>query len=270
MNSTIENHLTDYTYVVLSYTRYQSFLELKKENDRLRKKLEEHLKFKPIEAPTERASDHEAISTETKSGDGSSTNIDLIDSVVAKVLERLATSNKIGTGSDGLIENISDPLPPEESSPNLISNEELLDRKTSDVSRSDVTTSDNLNSMDEKLLSLVSPFRRPKATKLLNSLKHQSDIRFDSTGLIYLNEEQLDNANIYSLFPLLFKPAQYAKHPHLQDLVNEISTLGLGHLISRFYSAGLTPRGQNIIPERAEMHQEIKSHGRHWYKMSDD
>jgi len=300
MNSSLDSgsHLLKYTYVALTYTKYQTFLGLKTENDRLRKQLEENSRFKPIVDPqnllqlkeenqnlrkqleelkatavNKTENENLATSAETKTGDGS-VNIDLI---VARVLEKLGNNNKIGSGSDGLIADIPDPLPPEKSSPNLAANENLLsgtpdaDVGTTEDSNNGTSDGSDLNSVDERLLTSVPPFRRPKAKTLLNSLKQHSDIiRFDSGGTIYLNDEPLDNSNIYNLFPLLFKPAQYSKHPHLQDLVNEIATVGLGHLISRFYSAGITPRGQTNIPERSKIHRELKSLGHHWYKMSDD
>lgn len=123
--------------------------------------------------------------------------------------------------------------------------------------------------LDDQLLSSVPSASRPKAQKLLAELKHfNSDISFDASGTVHLNGKILPDSNFYEIFPLLFKrPKQYSSNNNLTLVVNELVSLGLGHLIQRFYTAGLTPRGKQYLKNRAATKATLKDH---WYYLGND
>lgn len=269
-----------------------------------RTQLQHHMKYRPIiqttpsksvEDQLQSTSSNQVQTTPFKSGTGDQTPVscvekpstsetnnltqpELIQTIVTQVLQLLKPSadNKIGGSGDGLVEDLPNPLPPE-LSPNVTANQTLLGQgpalnESSDLANaSGLEQSDSLNDTDQKLLQLVPPFRQPKAKKFLSALKEHGEVfRYTKDGAIYIDGELLSDANFFKLFPYLFKPANYSNHPHLQEVVNELATLGLGHMISRFYTAGLSPRGKNFISDRHAVRKQIKSLGANWYKLDHD
>jgi len=111
---------------------------------------------------------------------------------------------------------------------------------------------------------------RAKATKLLSELRNfESDFSYDTSGSITLNGTTLPNTSFYDLFPLLFK-RQEKKRPKdspLSLVVNELISLGLGHLINRSFSAGLLPRGQKYLKDRESVRKNLKGN---WYYLGKD
>jgi len=202
----------------------------------------------------------------------------MIQTIVGQVLQLLkapSADTQKGCGSDGFIENVPDSLPTQEASPNSIANDSLLAGSGSDQTESTSdeteTTNDNLNATDQKLLSTISPFRQAKAKKFLSALKeHADNFSYSSEGTIFIDGRPLENSDFYRLFPYLFKPAHFANHQNLREVVNELATLGLGHYISRFYTAGLSPRGKNFFHDRHTVHKQIKALGSDWYKLDND
>lgn len=284
-----EDHLQDSTFVIISEEKFSKFKELQKENDRLRAQLEHHMKYRPIVQPTtlktgegNQTCEQDKLSSQINQ---SPSNVatdqfsqpQLIQTIVSQVLHLLKPSANLqaGAGTDGLLDDVADPLPPE-SSPTFTANQALLDqhynKNTEDVeSINDSSDDDSFNATDQKLLNSVAPFRRPKARKFLSAIKEHRDIfSYSADGTIYIDGQALEQSNFFKLFPYLFKPAHFSSHPHLREVVNELATLGLGHLISRFYTAGLSPRGKNFIHNRATVHKEIKSLGPDWYKINHD
>ena len=160
------------------------------------------------------------------------------------------------------------PEPESISSPVVENANALLDGSESERHESERAESES-DDIDDELLLTVTPHLRQKAKVLLTKLKEHADVlRFEKDGTIFIDDAPLSDANIFKLFPLLFKPAHYSSHPNLQTLVNEIATIGLGHLMSRYYSAGLSPRGKNFIPNRKQLRSELKKP--FWYKLSNE
>ena len=271
------DYLQKTSYVVISIDKYRKFLNLQKDNEELRSKLEHHLKYRPIVSPP--------ASTTLKTGEGHQTEAtssnpenlsqpELVKTIVSQVLQILkpsassTTEIKQGAGDDsGLLPEIPDSLPAT-SSPNIQTNEALINN---DSVEDDSSEPNVLNNTDQRLLETVSPFRQPKAKQfLLNIKQHHDGFHFNQDGTIYIDGKPLENSNFFKLFPFLFKPANYSNHVYLREVVNEIASLGLGHLISRFYSSGLSPRGKNFIHDRHEVYRHIKSMGSNWYKISHD
>lgn len=129
---------------------------------------------------------------------------------------------------------------------------------------------DNLDSFSEKLVSLVPPTSRPKAAKLLAELKnYTNEFSVDSSGSITLNGQLIPNSNFYEIFPKLYERQEKKrdKGSVLSLVVNELASLGLGHLIQRSYLAGLIPRGQKYLKDRNSVRADIKGK---WYYLGQD
>lgn len=146
-----------------------------------------------------------------------------------------------------------------------------------DVMNTDQKLSDDndLSSDDideNRLVDSVRKVSKDKARELLSKLKEHSDyISFQSNGDIVINGEQLPNGNIYKLFPLLFRPLKnHRDNASLAALLDAIASLGLGHLILRNYTIGITPKGKNYLKGRGELLQHMKSKQPWFYLGSHD
>lgn len=135
-----------------------------------------------------------------------------------------------------------------------------------DVMNTDQKLSDdndlNRDDIDEnRLLGSVRIRSKDKARELLSNLKEHSDyISFQSNGDIVINGEPLPNGNIYKLFPLLFRPLKnHRDNASLAALLDAIASLGLGHLLLRNYTVGITPKGKNYLKGRGELLQHLKN-----------
>ena len=122
---------------------------------------------------------------------------------------------------------------------------------------------------EDKLLANVKTRYKEKAQKLLAELKKHSDaISVGPNGEIFISGELLPEANFYTLFPLLYRATKnYRRNTALVTLADELATLGLGHLILRNYSVGITPKGTNYFKGRAELK---KFSHKKWYYLGDD
>jgi len=282
------------TFVAITYSEYKSFLNQKQELERVQQQLKHHMKFRPLKhfkaQSDEPASEHslntsQDSSAELQAGQGENTsstsqilpsdepnvtaelqtsppsiqNSDLIQTIVKQVLEQLQR----GSGFQDLTPELVEPV-----------NDVSETRPSSEISAIDENLVDQaiiLDPADEKLIESVSPHLRPKAQSLLMQLKNFPEtIHFNSQGNIVIDNETLDDSNIYKIFPLLFKPTNYAKQPYLQTVVSELATLGLSHLISRYYSAGLLPKGKYHVENRTDLHKKIKQLGSEWYKLDNE
>lgn len=291
IGSKTSDSFAEEVFILLPRTDYLKFTALAEENNRLRKQLEHHLKYKPIppraidETQSSLKEDSQPVSGEAQFGEGSSTPLQSLAEQISKtIFQHLQSSSlstlsqpagaqdKVGFGSTDLTQEYPEPLPSPKFDKDAIPIDPAANSTIQNINQMPASSSDferTKNSINEKLFNLVSPHLRPKAQLLLHKLSEfSSELEFKENGEIKIDGQTLPDANIYTLFPLLFKPSSYAQNPHLQTLVNEIATLGLGHLISRFYSAGLSPKGQNHIPNRMQLRKEIKTLGPYWYKLN--
>jgi len=95
------------------------------------------------------------------------------------------------------------------------------------------TKTDLNDKFDEKrLLKKVPKEFRSKAEELLAILEERSsDLTFDSTGDIFINEESIPGSNIFKFFPLLFKKKSPKKFTGYQEFVQKLIDMGLGRFI---------------------------------------
>lgn len=268
-------------WIAIPKSEYEDLLKQKQVNIHLEAQLNHHMKFRPYQQQQS-----ETNQTEDKVGEGAPSNIDFFESFTSQLraLQQSfdafracrnppadaadAADVQQGGGADDLTTAFPDPVSalPSEQNSDL---DKISHPLPTDLKRESEPVA--LETIDDKLIDLVTPHLREKAKKLLTRLNdHKDVINFTPTGNILIDGVIIDGANIFNLFPLLFKPAHYQSHPHLQTLVNEIATLGYGNLISRYYSAGISPKGRNLINNRAQIHQELKKAGPFWYKIHDD
>ena len=85
----------------------------------------------------------------------------------------------------------------------------------------------------QHLISLIPKLHKQKAIRLLQALEEQpQEITFNSKGDIFLNSQSLPGANIYVLFPALFKrrtPKALVGYP---EFTQKLSEMKLTHFIS--------------------------------------
>ena len=90
------------------------------------------------------------------------------------------------------------------------------------------------DSFDENaLLKRVPKLFKKKASLLLKAFDERAnEITWDAAGNIYIDEQVLPNANIYQLFPYLFRKKSPKNLQGLSDLVQKLNTMGLSHLFN--------------------------------------
>lgn len=166
-----------------------------------------------------------------------------------------------GSGTFDLTPRIPVPmveLPEVKPSPENVTDLDVMntDQKLSDDND---LSSDGVD--ENRLVGSVRIRSRDKARELLSKLKEHSDyISLQSNGDIVINGEQLPNGNIYKLFPLLFRPIKnHRDNASLAALLDAIASLGLGHLIMRNYTVGISPKGKNYLEGRGEHLQHLKN-----------
>jgi len=164
-----------------------------------------------------------------------------------------------GSGTSDLTPRIPIPmveLPEVKPSPENVTDLDVMnvDQKVTDDASSTSDVDQN------ELLSSVKARYRDKAKELLRELKLHSDyISFKPNGEIFIEGVQVPNADINKLFPLLFRPIKnHRDNPYLSALLDAIASLGLGHLILRNYTVGITPKGKNYLPGRGELMADLK------------
>jgi len=176
---------------------------------------------------------------------------------------------KIDQSGSGVTEDLTPtlPIPTTDNQAQTLPGQSVEDEVKSPQTNN--TNNESGNSNEQLLLSVPSA-SRAKATKLLSELRNfESDFSYDTSGSITLNGTTLPNTSFYDLFPLLFK-RQEKKRPKdspLSLVVNELISLGLGHLINRSFSAGLLPRGQKYLKDRESVRKNLKGN---WYYLGKD
>lgn len=85
----------------------------------------------------------------------------------------------------------------------------------------------------DKLLKLVPKQSKQKAVALLKAIDNQSNqLTWDSSGVIYCNQESIPNSNIYVWFPFLFKKRIPKFLEGFNDFLTQLELMGLTHLTS--------------------------------------
>lgn len=107
-----------------------------------------------------------------------------------------------------------------------------------------------------QLVNAVPPTQLAKAQQLIEGLKnYSSDLLFDSNGQVILNGQILPNTNASTVLSEIY--GRPKNNTNILPIVNEIASLGLGHLIPRHFTRGITPRGSNYLKNRADIKRSL-------------
>ena len=90
------------------------------------------------------------------------------------------------------------------------------------------------DTFDESALlkKVPKPFKK-KAQILLQIFDERpNELTWDSSGHVYVNEQSIPNANIFQLFPYLFRKRIPKSVTGLPDFVAKLKSMGLSHLIN--------------------------------------
>lgn len=276
-------------FFLIDADEYKGFDELKRKNLELQKHISELMKYKTLHTSAEnqhlkskvseleeklkKSSSHSSVTTETLNtndpnvsqvggGDlGSSEQTNSRDKFYEafQAFMQKHSSNQTGRGED-LTPQLPLPIPSSSGpSANLPeTGDDLKPEQTS--STADDGGADGGDVVDDDhLANLVPTSQRKKALELLQHLKeHSSELSYDSNGLIKLNNTVLPDSNIVKIFPMLYKPTKnYESDHNFSQVVDEIASLGLGHLILRHYTVGITPKGKNFLKNRSEIRKSL-------------
>lgn len=90
------------------------------------------------------------------------------------------------------------------------------------------------DSFDESALLKKVPKAFKKRAQILLKIfdERPHELTWDSSGNIYVNEQSIPNANIFLLFPYLFRKRVPKSVVGLPDLVAQLKSMGLSHLIN--------------------------------------
>ena len=178
-------------------------------------------------------------SSESSTAKSASTSVDLLENptLINELAVRVAKhlSNKqSGTGS-------ATSFPP------LIPNWKYYERAQPSVVTTDIPNTtppshfsnplfqnDMNDAFDENaLLKKVPKLFKKKASLLLKAFDERAnEITWDASGNIYLDEQVLPNANIFQLFPYLFRKKSPKHLQGISDLIQKLNAMGLSHLIN--------------------------------------
>ena len=113
------------------------------------------------------------------------------------------------------------------------------------------------------LLGKVPKKKLEKANKLLQAFEDDPNtVTWNSDGIVFINGSSLAGSNIFLLMPELFKLSPNKRLPGFLELVSEIASLGLGHLISKKILKGLQ-RSQPIANQK-NIYEDLKKSD-HWW-----
>ena len=292
-------------FFLIDADEYKSFAQLKQQNSELERQLSEALKYKRVSDSAHQSTSENSglkkipssVTTETlesseknevnQTGSGlndvvsapptPSINLSEEDSFRLKLFEAFQTfmksqdiKNQTGSGNSDLTPYIAIPMDSsEDAQAEASTSGTIVNEKKVPESNNATLTSANVE--HSKLLDLLPSKQRPKAKELLEQMKNFSeDISVNESGTVNINGETLASSNFSEIFPLLFKSLKnYDSDANLVKVVNELLSLGLGHLINRSYSRGLIPLGKNYLKNRPDIRSHIKKHER-WYYLGSE
>jgi len=116
-----------------------------------------------------------------------------------------------------------------------VTSEVQPDNTVPPINFSNVIRQNDLNdSFDENALlkKVPKPYKKKAALLLKTFDERPNELTWDSAGNIYADEQSIPNANIFELFPYLFRKRAPKALLGLPDLVQKLKAMGLSHLIN--------------------------------------
>lgn len=242
--------------ILIDLDEYQRLMTLKDTIKKQENELKLHYKNKIL------PQNNSAEISEEKSGNGLQNNetINHLKDYIENLEKELKSKNlsQIGSGANDLLSQLPDPIA-------SVDEQQQIDqfRPVSSVTIDKSKLNDDFD--DQRLLSNIPSAFLPRATKLIHELNNRpSDISWDTSGVIFLDQKSLPDSDIYYLFPRLFrKIASPDKIIHLQEIATKIATMGLGYLINKRLTAGLNRT--KPLPNHDELQQKMANSVNWWY-----
>lgn len=276
---------------------YKTFAQLKEENVKLEKKIAELMKYRDLHSSAlqshfeskinelhsklKNKNNIGAVSTETlepsedsshQIGAGQLTEDIDSDAFIQKRLlsafENFLENHKQSQGQTGGGDDTTPLLPIRLEEPSTAPSDlETIDRTA--IAHLSENSSHSAGTIDSnQLISLVPTSSKRRALELIKELKqYSSDLSFCENGEVILKGQVVPNVNATQLFSQLYRPIK--NNNAVVPIVDEIASLGLGHLIARPYTRGLTPRGASYLKNRAEIKQNLHP-SLPWYYISNN
>jgi len=133
----------------------------------------------------------------------------------------------------------------------------------------DVVQKDDGNSTaaEDNLLKTVPQRFREKTKELINICnKSPQQLTWNSDGQIFINQQSVPLANIFTLLPAIFKPTSVnRKLPGFDELVTQIATMGFAHLMNPCLTRGLRRKLTQKIENENELYADILELDKKWY-----
>lgn len=107
-------------------------------------------------------------------------------------------------------------------------------KNSAELFNSTITKNDLNDSFDEtKLLSFVPKSKLKNAKELLQIFDDRSsELTWNSSGVIFIDQIAIPNSNIFYCFPFLFKQKPPKNLQGFNDFLNKIVDMGLSHYIA--------------------------------------
>ena len=117
---------------------------------------------------------------------------------------------------------------------------------------------------EASLLTKIPPKFRARGQQLLQAFNENSaSISWNSDGIVFINGESVPLSNIFTLLPELFKTHPNKELPGFYELVKQLASLGLGHLINNHILKGLRRNGP--LENQTQLLNYIQQYPGKWY-----
>lgn len=241
--------------VLIDLSEYNILLKAKAFQEEHEKKLKLNYAVKHNQqTEQENSKDIEEKNTDSEQPNpqvGQGTSAADLEALIKKIVEKEFLSKQTGSGSNDLAPKLPDTI-------------EVDDHEPISGQVSYSKSNQSFGASKELLLKKVSKKHLEKAGKLLEGFDEDPNaITWDSNGVVYINGSSLPGSDMSLLLPELFKLAANKKLPGFFELVSEIASLGLGHLISKKMLRGLQ-RSKPIINQKT-IYEDLKKNDNWWF-----
>lgn len=183
---------------------------------------DEYMRLKDIESAFETEKQNKSAGTSNQHGAGSTYTFHDIRQIADLVRKELSDPTPVTTswqnhnGAVAVTTEIQDNIVPGGSQ------YDITHTKTEPFDKFDA----------KKLLMRVPKEYRKQAENLFEKiLERSSELSFDSSGTVFINEEAIPQSNIFKYFPFLFKKRTPKHLPGFEDFITKLKQMDLAHFI---------------------------------------
>jgi hypothetical protein len=96
--------------------------------------------------------------------------------------------------------------------------------------------------------------------------KRGSELTWNSSGIIFIDQVAIPGSNLFTLFPLLFKLRRSEKLIGLNDLIQKIDEMGLSsYIVHKNSLKRKSPQNKNHQETEKKMKKDIENEDFPWY-----